>query len=117
MECAECHSSAWTSFQRPHAHRLPQGAMSCNDCHQMPLGSSNEIFQCEPTELPQERTHLKVAPFHELWRKTQSTVDIVLKDPDTGDPIPDVRATTGSGISHGGLIPEFFSFTSDFGSC
>ena len=38
MECAECHSSSWASFQRPHAHKLPQGAMSCLDCHN-PHGS------------------------------------------------------------------------------
>lgn len=38
MECAECHTSAWASFQRPHAHKLPQGAMSCLDCHN-PHGS------------------------------------------------------------------------------
>ncbi len=33
QECSECHSSVWASFQRPHAHRLPEGAMSCIDCH------------------------------------------------------------------------------------
>jgi DmsE family decaheme c-type cytochrome len=38
-QCAECHAGAWASFQRPHAHRLSQGAMSCVDCHN-PHGSS-----------------------------------------------------------------------------
>lgn len=32
-QCSSCHVSAWAQFQRPHAHRLPQGAMSCSDCH------------------------------------------------------------------------------------
>ena len=32
-QCSSCHLSAWAQFQRPHAHRLPQGAMSCVDCH------------------------------------------------------------------------------------
>lgn len=32
-QCATCHVSAWAQFQRPHAHRLTQGAMSCVDCH------------------------------------------------------------------------------------
>lgn len=32
-QCSGCHTSAWAQFQRPHAHRLTQGAMSCVDCH------------------------------------------------------------------------------------
>lgn len=38
QQCAGCHLNAWAAFQRPHAHRLPQGAMSCVDCHN-PHGS------------------------------------------------------------------------------
>lgn len=37
-QCATCHESARAEFQRPHAHRLPQGAMKCTDCHN-PHGS------------------------------------------------------------------------------
>jgi predicted CXXCH cytochrome family protein len=37
--CSSCHMSAWAAFQRPHAHALPQGAMSCVDCHN-PHGTS-----------------------------------------------------------------------------
>ena len=33
QQCASCHPGDWAAFQRPHAHRLPQGAMSCSDCH------------------------------------------------------------------------------------
>ena len=32
-QCAKCHTDVWTSFQRPYRHKLPQGAMSCVDCH------------------------------------------------------------------------------------
>jgi len=32
-QCAGCHSDVWASFQRPYKHRLPEGAMSCVDCH------------------------------------------------------------------------------------
>ena len=32
-QCAKCHSDVWTSFQRPFKHRVPEGAMSCVDCH------------------------------------------------------------------------------------
>ena len=38
QQCSSCHLSAWSQFQRPHAHRLAQGAMSCTDCHN-PHGS------------------------------------------------------------------------------
>jgi predicted CXXCH cytochrome family protein len=37
--CSSCHASAWAAFQRPHAHAVPQGVMSCVDCHN-PHGSS-----------------------------------------------------------------------------
>jgi DmsE family decaheme c-type cytochrome len=32
-QCAKCHTDVWTSFQKPYKHRLPEGAMSCVDCH------------------------------------------------------------------------------------
>ena len=38
QKCASCHLNIWAAFQRPYAHRLPQGAMSCTDCHN-PHGS------------------------------------------------------------------------------
>jgi len=31
--CASCHTAVWAQFQRPYKHRLPEGAMSCVDCH------------------------------------------------------------------------------------
>jgi len=37
-KCAGCHTAVWASFQRPHKHKLPEGAMSCIDCHN-PHGS------------------------------------------------------------------------------
>ena len=36
--CAGCHLNVWARFQRPYHHRLPEGAMSCVDCHN-PHGS------------------------------------------------------------------------------
>lgn len=32
-KCSTCHISQWASFNRPYKHRLPEGAMSCVDCH------------------------------------------------------------------------------------
>ena len=37
--CSRCHTSVWAQFQKPYKHRLPEGAMSCDDCHN-PHGSS-----------------------------------------------------------------------------
>jgi DmsE family decaheme c-type cytochrome len=31
--CSNCHKAEWAAFQRPYTHKLPQGAMSCVDCH------------------------------------------------------------------------------------
>ena len=36
--CSGCHSDVWAAFQRPFKHKLPEGAMSCVDCHN-PHGS------------------------------------------------------------------------------
>ena len=36
--CAGCHLDVWTQFQRPNHHKLPEGAMTCVDCHN-PHGS------------------------------------------------------------------------------
>jgi DmsE family decaheme c-type cytochrome len=36
--CASCHADVWASFQQPFRHKLPEGAMSCVDCHN-PHGS------------------------------------------------------------------------------
>jgi DmsE family decaheme c-type cytochrome len=36
--CAECHTNVVAQFQKPYHHRIPEGAMSCVDCHN-PHGS------------------------------------------------------------------------------
>lgn len=38
QQCASCHINVWAQFQRPNHHKLPEGAMSCVDCHN-PHGS------------------------------------------------------------------------------
>jgi DmsE family decaheme c-type cytochrome len=37
-QCGACHTEVVAQFQRPYRHRLPEGAMSCVDCHN-PHGS------------------------------------------------------------------------------
>jgi DmsE family decaheme c-type cytochrome len=36
--CGSCHLNVWAQFQRPFHHKLPEGAMTCVDCHN-PHGS------------------------------------------------------------------------------
>ncbi len=33
QQCASCHPAVMASFQRPHRHRVNEGAMGCTDCH------------------------------------------------------------------------------------
>lgn len=33
QNCRQCHMDVWASFQKPHRHPLPEGAMSCTGCH------------------------------------------------------------------------------------
>ena len=36
--CEGCHRNVWAQFQRPNHHKVPEGAMTCVDCHN-PHGS------------------------------------------------------------------------------
>ena len=63
--CAGCHTDIWASFQRPYKHRLPEGAMSCVDCHN-PHGSvlPKSIQTTRANEPACSRCHGdKVGPF------------------------------------------------------
>ena len=55
--CGACHPGVWAQFQRPYKHPLPDGAMSCVDCHnphgsflpksvQMTSGNQPGCFKC-----------------------------------------------------------------------
>jgi DmsE family decaheme c-type cytochrome len=32
-QCTTCHTSVWAQFQKPYRHNLPEGSMTCVDCH------------------------------------------------------------------------------------
>jgi DmsE family decaheme c-type cytochrome len=42
-KCASCHVNVWAAFQKPNHHRVPEGAMSCVDCHN-PHGSISKAM-------------------------------------------------------------------------
>ena len=57
QQCAACHVSVWASFQKPYKHRVPEGAMSCTNCHnphatfrpqsmRIAFGNEPTCFQC-----------------------------------------------------------------------
>lgn len=50
--CSSCHVSQWAAFSRPYRHRVPEGAMSCVDCHNphasFRADSMNASFGNEP---------------------------------------------------------------------
>jgi predicted CXXCH cytochrome family protein len=52
--CSRCHADVWASFQKPFRHRLPEGAMSCADCHQAP--SLRQALEGSPDVPPQIAT-------------------------------------------------------------
>jgi DmsE family decaheme c-type cytochrome len=41
--CASCHLNEWAQFQRPFHHKLPEGDMTCVDCHN-PHGSIRPVM-------------------------------------------------------------------------
>lgn len=43
--CVRCHTNAWAEFQRPHRHNLPEGAMTCTDCHNPHGGTNRSMWQ------------------------------------------------------------------------
>jgi DmsE family decaheme c-type cytochrome len=45
QQCATCHADIWALFQKPLHHRLPEGAMSCVDCHNPHDGGRPALLQ------------------------------------------------------------------------
>jgi len=42
-KCSSCNVNVWAAFQKPAHHKVPEGAMSCVDCHN-PHGSNSEAM-------------------------------------------------------------------------
>ena len=42
--CTRCHTNSWGDFQRPHRHPVPEGAMTCTDCHNPHGGTKRTMW-------------------------------------------------------------------------
>ncbi|MDA1263779.1 MAG: hypothetical protein O2816_01720, partial [Planctomycetota bacterium] len=83
-----------------------QGVGSCNACHTLPTGTSNEIFFDEPNLDFAPRTHFVVASYNGMWRKEQATFErIQLRDGTV-----ETRPTIGAGLSATGLKDDLLDF-------
>ena len=63
-QCASCHLNVWAQFQKPNHHKLPEGAMTCVDCHN-PHGSLRPAMM---QSFGGERTGVLQLP----WRQARS---------------------------------------------
>lgn len=87
----------------PIFHRV-DSRFTCNECHQMPTGTDNDIFMDRSNSPIPSRNHFKPTPFIEEWRKRQSTVSITYAG--------GARTTAflGTGTGHSGVVPGLFEF-------
>jgi hypothetical protein len=74
---------------------------SCNDCHQVPTGTNNDIAVDQEGGVRPRRNLLKPAPFHELWKKHQERMTM-----SNGD----VRGFLGGGFNHVGSSADLHAF-------
>ncbi len=82
--------------------------LSCNDCHQLPSGTNNDMVATEAGDPFPMRTKFKVAPFQELWRRSDMArwdTDILAEGPSA-----QIRAFLGAGTSHAGLAADLAQF-------
>lgn len=76
-----------------------QGIGSCNTCHTMPTGTSNEITLDEPNLDVPRRNHFVVASYNGVWRKESPTLETI----ELADGTLEQRPTIGAGVSAAGL--------------
>lgn len=98
------------------------GAESCAACHQLPLATSNTTTPDNGSPVL-KRVRMKVAPFHELYRKEQDRdpatpgiqeVSVVLLDAQGMPEPPRLYPVLGHGLAHSGLQANLHEFVQLF---
>lgn len=82
------------------------GLGSCNVCHPLPTGTSNEVTLDEPNLQIPRRNHFVVASYNGLWRKEQATLETVV----LAGGVTELRPTLGTGVSAAGLKDSLLDF-------
>lgn len=82
------------------------GVGSCNICHTMPTGTSNEVVLDEPTLDFPRRNHFVVASYNGVWRKAQPTLETIV----LADGTAETRPTVGAGIAATGIKDDILDF-------
>ncbi len=84
------------------------GVLTCNDCHAAPTGTNNDMnADFNIPGLPRLAT-FKVAPFHDLQFKKQTTVDVDFTNSPNSPTYS--RGYLGGHIAHSGLSATLFDF-------
>lgn len=82
---------------------------TCNQCHNLPTGTNNDITT-DGRGQAVEQGRLLVTGFNELWRKDQAAVVPVTFDPNGTPGGTQLYSRTGAGLSHAGGINTLFDF-------
>ena len=87
------------------------GGVSCESCHQLPLGTANDFF-IDITRDRSQRATFTVAAFNGLWRKHSQTVPTVT----WADGSTNLFSGIGAGFSHAGGAHDLHDFMTVFPS-
>lgn len=79
---------------------------SCQECHQLPSGTGNDVFRDEADATEASGSHFKVAALSSFWRKLQPTRVQVELTPGVFDTLP----VLGGSLSHTGLAADLQDF-------
>lgn len=85
-----------------------QDGVSCNRCHTLPTGTSNDIVADGLIDPQPHRKNVKIPPFNEMWRKEQPVVPVKFINNISLD-----YALLGAGLTHAGLSNTLFDFVDD----
>ena len=96
------------------------GTNTCNECHQMPLGTSNDDFPDIVASTRPKRARFNIAPFHGIEERGDMPDDAielwnVPGDPSQGSHV-ETRAYLGAAVSHAGLTPDLKTFVGAVGN-